>query len=293
MVVFTVKMTTFTDWLTRIREYPQLLLEYKLLKQSNINLQEDFLLLTETYAELHDDYLEVINEVELLRAKLDKKERDVMDSTFWNTKWKQSTIYYNAPKRKKVVDYVTYREIESISSISSFIIANNALHPGCVDNVPLAVMNWTNDMFDDKELKYKHDPGKTDLWRTPEETLSLKYGDCDDISILEYYITRQIFKDLGIWDENKHRLKFICGNVNRRGSIPSSAGGHAYLNWLADDGNFYTFESTYYLPNAIRNYKKLPQKLNPIYSTIWFSFNEQYSWSQHSISVSENDFKKI
>jgi len=82
----------------------------------------------------------------------------------------------------------------------------------------------------------------------------IEVHNCDDHGILLYYVIRRVFELMGIWHNVSHRLKCMCGNVNHYGSIPSVAGGHFYLNWLHNDGYWYTVESTYYLERAILNF---------------------------------------
>ena len=123
-------------------------------------------------------------------------------------------------------------------------------------------------------------------------TVGVYVRQCDDYMILEYDIIRELFNQLSVWENVKHRLKCVAGNVNKRGSIPSNAGGHAYLIWLAEDKEWYTVETTYYPEKAITNFKKLPQKHNQMYGTMWFTFNEDKSWAQNSITVTTLDFNK-
>jgi hypothetical protein len=212
---------------------------------------------------------------------------DINDAEYWNNKWKQSSVWYSAPKRMKVIDYVRYRKIPDVEKIALLLIDTIPSLRDDKDSVALEVMKW----IDKQKFQYKSDKGED--WFSPEDFFLRAYGDCDDFGIFEYYLIREIFKQLGQWDVVKHRLKCICGNVNNRGNIPSGAGGHFYLNWLHSDGEWYTVESTYYRPNAIGVYGKIPQKLNKVYGTIWFSFNEDFSWAQNSLTVSKKDFDKL
>jgi|TARA_Y100000310_G_scaffold140352_1_gene139761 hypothetical protein len=253
---------TIKEWIRRVKEFPKLEIENSSLKE---------VLLAAEQVELLEKY---------------ENSPDVYDSEYWDNKWKQSTVWYNAPKRKKVTSYVKYKKSEHIKSIADSI---NGLHQD-PDGIVLEILEWLESQFKSGKFKYKLDKGET--WTQPSELLERGYGDCDDYGILEYNVIRQKFLDLGMWEIVKHRLKCVAGNVNRRGSIPSGAGGHFYLMWLAEDGEWYCVESTYYRKNAIVNWLKLPQKLNPMYGTIWFTFNESKSWSQNSLTVSKKDFKK-
>lgn len=214
----------------------------------------------------------------------------VSDANYWNDKWKKSTVYYNAPDRRKAMTYVQPKSVPQVDEIALEIIKEYKLVSGKPDDIPIAVLNWVEFQFKKRIFKYVSDTNEN--WYSPEELLKVKKGDCDDWGILMYYIIREIFSHLSIWSTVKHRLKCVTGNVNSPSTIPSVAGGHFYLLWLADDCEWYTIESTYYRPLAINNYLKKPQKLNPTYGVIWFTFTDYDSWSQHSLSISKKDFKK-
>lgn len=263
------------SWLDAIRDYPSLLEDYEELKGKYFGVVDDYYGLSDKLDECEE---------------LIPKQQDVDAAEYWNTKWKQSTVRYRAPKSRKVTEYVKDREIVLIDSISDVLIKRNNLSVSDVDVIPLVVLKWLESKFKKKEFKYVLDKGER--WYTPEETLEIKKGDCDDWGILEYYIIRKIFQKLGCWEVVRHRIKCVAGNVNGRGVLPTNAGGHFYLMWLHSDGEWYVIESTYYRPMSILNYGRKPMKLNPMYGTIWFTFNDQYSWSQHSITVTKNDFKK-
>jgi hypothetical protein len=266
------------QWIHRIRDYPQLELEHEALKKTLLEWEK---IVTEQVI--------TINELDTKLIELEKKP-SVDDATYWNEKWTQSTVFYSAPKRKKVISYVKYKEIPEIKVLAEYLIDNGANISHGADGVILKVLKWLDAEFKSKRFKYKLDKGEQ--WSEPEELLKRGFGDCDDWGILEYHIIRQIFKTLNVWETVKHRLKCVAGNVNNIGSIPSGAGGHFYLIWLSEDGEWYTVESTYYRNIAIQNFGKKSQKLNPMYGTIWFSFTEYASWSQKSLTVSKDDFKK-
>ena len=230
-------------------------------------------------------------EISIELQQLQQTKPSVNDASYWNNKWTQNNIYYSAPTNKKAIEHVQYRKIPIITDIAFNFINENKLSISLLDNIPLTVLKWLQVKFDNREFKYVSDKGET--WNTPEQTLQDKFGDCDDWGILEYYIIREIFMQLQCWDKVKHRLKCQALNVNYYSSIPSQAGGHFNLLWLHSDGEWYTIESTYYRERAIQYFGSLPQKLNTAYGTIWFTFNEQYMWTQNSLTVSSEDFKKL
>ena len=240
-------ISTIKEWLYRINHYPDLIDEFTELDQENEDIRLANSMLMERNQELSIKLGNLIRGV------------DINDAFFWNNKWIQSKIYYKAPKRKWVIQYVKDYDFPGVKRIALEIIRTYRLSIDDCDGVALAVMKW----FKDNKFKYAKEP--SELWKCPEQILDDRDvgNDCDDIGILEYYICRQIFNELNVWEKIKHRLKCVAGNVNRLGDIPSSTGGHFYLTWLHNDGHWYSVESTYYLDRAISNYGKLPQKYNP------------------------------
>ena len=282
-------LDTLKEWIARVQNYPVLEAEIKDLQKDASKKTKELANLEESKRESDSKLATTLKEIQDLRKTLNKQRADVSDADFWNNKWKKSIVRYKAPKRLKVIEYVKYRDIPAIDSFADDIIRDYALHPGNVDMVPLGVMRWIHG----KSFEYKIDDGE--VWKTPEKFFEDvdEGNDCDDFMILMYFLIRKIFQKFEIWDEVKHRLKCVAGNVNKRGVIPSGAGGHAYLNWLRENGQWYTVETTYNIRTAIGNYQKSPQKLNPMYGTIWFTFNEDHSWAQNSITVSKEDFEKF
>jgi hypothetical protein len=231
------------------------------------------------------------------RAILEYQSREqkpsASDKNYWNNKWKQSVISYSAPTNKKVIEYVQFREISEITEMANTIISDNPSLCNSSDGVVLAYMRYQKSMFDTKQWVYQHDPVGKELWRTPEETLQLKYGDCDDYMILGYYVIRKMFMIKGLWEEVKHRLKCVDGHVFAGGTILVYAGRHAYLNWLYSDGEWFTVETTYCKEYAIDYFGKTPQRLNNWYGTINFTFNEYASYCQNDTIITNIKYEKV
>jgi hypothetical protein len=215
----------------------------------------------------------------------------VDDANYWNSKWQQSSVRYAAPQSKHVTRYLTNTNLPEITQIASSLISSERLSSDNSDKVPITVLRWLDSQFRKGTFQYRLDASEN--WENPHSVLTSRINDCDGWGIVEYYVIREIFGQLGIWGQVKHRLKCVAGNVNHYAALPMSAGGHFYLNWLHADGYWYTVESTYYRGKAMTNYGKLPQKLNPAYGTIWFTFNEQFSWAQNSLTVTREDFRKL
>lgn len=255
-----------------------------------MNLQSTIVSLSDEVTKYKDLYADKSNQLKVLSERYSPS--DVNDKTYWDTKWSQNKVYYSAPKRKYVIDYVAYEQSPEILKIADQIIEKNHLTAGKHDLVIRAVMEWRDDILFG-EMGFKYTSEQKETWKHPLETLKSLKGDCDDVGILLYFIIREIFIELGQWEIISHRIKCVAGNVNRPGSIPAPAGGHFYLVWLHSDSQWYVCESTYYREQSLRKFGELPQGADSMYGTIWFSFTEYASWSEHSLVVTKNDFKKI
>lgn len=260
--------------------------------QEVIKRYKEYPVLQDELSQVHTNLRAQVEEnqelVKQLATCVAREEKDVTDAKYWDNKFPQSVIFYAAPVRKQVINYVEPHHTTEIRLIAKFIVG---LHPDLkADDVPKIVMEYLQENFITKIWKYKLDKGET--WNTPEQTLKERVGDCDDWAIVEYFLIRQILSINSLWAENHHRLKMVVGHVHEQGQMYPYAGNHAYLIWLADDGQWYTIESTFHREKAIANYLDMPQKHNPMYGVINFTFNEYASWAQHSIDVSRLDFKK-
>jgi hypothetical protein len=278
------------DWIKQWTIVKKEDLDNYMFEISNLNVSVNNL--TSQYENVKASLLTKDKTISVLVAQLNAKEPKYSDAEYWNNKWAKDSVYYAAPDRKDVREYVKDKEIPAVDDVVDYIIRTYNLHKDNTEQIALSWMKYKKEKFDSRVWKYVSDPSGKDLWRSPEETIKLCYGDCDDWATLGHYVIRAILKKLGVWKVNKHRLKFVCGNVNRGGTIPSCAGGHAYGVWLGEDNEWYTVESTYYPEMAISNYGKLPQKYSKMYGTIWFSFNEDFAWSDGTLTVSKKDFKK-
>ena len=85
-----------------------------------------------------------------IKSMQKQDEEDVNNADYWNDKWTRSDIWYRAPNRVLVNEYLKYREIKEVTEIAKELLKQNPLN----DNVPLAVMKWLNEQFNKKEFRY-------------------------------------------------------------------------------------------------------------------------------------------
>src|SRR3990167_1955709 len=140
------------------------------------------------------DLKEEIDTIERLGSVL-KEQKDYKNQKYWDFKWKQSKVYYAAPKARYVVEYLQTPVSDKVKAISKEIIKDYALSSTKLDEVPLAVMKWV----DTQGFKYELDKGEE--WSDPDEFISRGVGDCDDNGVLEYYLIREIITSFGLWEK--------------------------------------------------------------------------------------------
>jgi len=219
------------------------------------------------------------------------KKPDYMDAEFWNKKFDRRTIHYKAPTKLKVIEYLRDVQYPEVETIVDSLISDHSLKAMDVNSVPGIVMLWRDQqLFDVIGFKYKLDKGE--VWSQPDVVLKRNYGDCDDVGTLEYYLIRRILQKLGVWQENKHRLKCIDGHAFGTGTILKYAGRHFYLVWLHQDGEWYTVESTFYRGKDRRKFGKTPHRKDDMYGPINYTFNEYASWAQRRFDYERGFDKK-
>lgn len=279
-------------WITQIIETYQKGKLYDELKQDFLDVSGQNIMLKSANLTLSSELKDEEAKVEALQGEIHELtfEADVNAAEYWNNKWARSTVYYSAPKRKNVTEYVKFEEIPGTNYIAHLLCREYNLRDRPVDDVPLEVLKWFEAAFKEGEFKYKLD--SSEVWSSASQVYDRKEDDCDGFGVLMYDVIRKVFKIRGEWEKVKHRLKCWVGNVNHRGNIPYPNGSHFANLWLADDGYWYLVESTYYRERSIRNFLKLPHKFDQMYGTTWFTFNEDFAWSDHNLAVDRIDFKK-
>jgi len=233
-----------------------------------------------------------------LQKKLDDKKPSVDDKKYWDKKYPQNKVFYSAPKSQWVIHYLEDENFEVVDNL-----AREVLKKYSPKNEDQVVHSWIK-YLDSKLITipstkgtktktwfYKHDDKRHDIWSPANETLGRKYGDCDDWAIVGYNVIRRMFKILKMWDKVRHRLKFQDCHVFSYGEIMIYEGRHANMLWLANDVEWYTVESTYYLTRCKLNFLKVPQNRNSIYGIVNYTANEYASWIQRSTTVIP-DYKK-
>jgi predicted transglutaminase-like cysteine proteinase len=115
--------------------------------------------------------------------------------------------------------------------------------------------------------QYKHN----EYWAFGYETLNSKRGDCEDGAILLYDILR--FNGIPAW-----KIRLTAGFVDE----PSTGKklGHAYVNYFCEENDFWIVLDWCYYPTQGEIKVRKDYKQEGLYHDVWFSFNEEYSWTK-------------
>jgi len=133
----------------------------------------------------------------------------------------------------------------------------------------LACLKWVI-----QNIPYKSDTKnykKPEFWCFPFETLSKGSGDCEDQCLLLANLL--IISGVPSW-----KVRVNCGYVFEPASKKQI--GHAYLTFFDDVNEKWVILDTCFYPNLKRIIDREEYKKETMYQDIWFSFNDELSWSK-------------
>jgi len=193
------------------------------------------------------------------KRKLTPKEQKRAD--YWSNKWSKERVIYNA-------QYGRPRDVRTFLFDRSFIlediIEGHKLIGKDDDETMYRIL-----LYVINNLKYtgdKETKGQVEFWQNPEDTVTLKKGDCEDGAIL----IKSLSLVAGVPD---YKVKIAAGLVK--------GGGHAYVIYLRDNNTWCILDWCYW-PNRlhINKRKKFADESN--YYDVWFSFNHEYSFASQT-----------
>jgi hypothetical protein len=203
------------------------------------------------------------------------------EESYYNDKWKKAPIIYSGRALRTKDERIGV-------DVKSFILPNDEILKKITrkyklkkrnhDDTALAIQKWVVNY-----LTYKYDKDSSDcpeFWQFPFESIASKLGDCEDFAILIASLCRNA-------DIPAFRIKVAAGYVQASKTAPK--GGHAYAIYLASDGDWRILDGCYYQDSHIKMLKKPLAKnggYNNCYKDVWFTFNDEYSWNQKSLKVS-------
>ena len=126
------------------------------------------------------------------------------------------------------------------------VLATAPLYPSSI-NTPKDIGDWM-------ETNFTYQSEEVDYWKSPEETVKDKGGDCEDFSVL----SKKILEDL------EYTAWFITMDTKADKYI-----GHAICLFKEKDGTFSVFDNQYYLPTKFVHWKTLLEKYYSEYNNVW------------------------
>jgi len=136
------------------------------------------------------------------------------------------------------------------------------------DQTVISLLSWVID-----NITYMKDSERyksPEVWQTPEETLLLKSGDCEDFSILLLCLMR-------LADIEPNRVQLVAGNVEYNNRVE----GHAYLVYLPEeDGVLRALDGTYFASKR-RIEIRPPWSEIKYYHKPWFMVNDKRYWGRY------------
>lgn len=189
---------------------------------------------------------------------------------WWDNKWKKSKVLYNT-KGERYEDVRTSLYENPTGKIELTNLAESLKSNKGEDATMRNIMDWVNNFIiyvsDRKQF------GKEEFWQGAYETYKGRKGDCDDVAILAKVLS--LFA--GVPD---YRVKICCLDTYYSNGNP--AGGHANILYLTRENNEWIFLEGTFRGNWSNKYGR-----------IWFTFNREHSWAQHSIKFESYSLKKL
>ena len=124
----------------------------------------------------------------------------------------------------------------------------------------------------------KYTPDNGEHWQFANESVDRELGDCEDGSILLYNILRK--SGVPAW-----RIRLNAGDVQGQNDKPA---GHAWVTYLREsDNTWYILDWCYWYSESVGFRKTWKQAEK--YFGIWFSWNEEYVWSEENQGRSNDE----
>lgn len=205
---------------------------------------------------------------------------------YWNNKWvKQSVVYAGRALRS------SSNRIDV--DVRNFIVVEDDILKGIINKYDLRKSTYNETAyacqnFVVRYLSYREDDSMNsceEFWQFPFETVASRFADCEDGAIL--MASLMINAGIPNW-----RVKVVGGTVKPQPTAP--LGGHAYCIYLADreDGSleWEIHDWCYFEDSNIPTGKKPLAKdggFNNTYIDIWFTFNNEYAWSNEEVVIDQ------
>lgn len=210
---------------------------------------------------------------------------------YWNNKYKKMPVVYGGRTLKNCQGKVNI-------DVRNFITVKDNILEAIVEKFNLRKESYNDTAFACQKyvasnLKYASDTITQqceEFWQFPFETVASGTGDCEDGAIL--MASLMIVAGIPNW-----RVKVAAGYVQTAPTAPQ--GGHAYCIYLADRENnsleWEIHDWCYSQDTNIPTGKKPLAKnggFNNRYKDVWFTFNDEFSWSDEICEIKEKRIVK-
>lgn len=206
---------------------------------------------------------------------------DIQLQEYWNNKLPKNPVVYTGraiPKKNPNGDGALLQESVAID-VKTMLTGNDVLVQDLIDRHNLK--GNTNDetvlniqKFVVQNLQYIGDDLSNctmEYWQFPFETIADRTGDCEDGALLiaALAINAKV---------PTFRVRVVAGMVQPAPTAPQ--GGHGYVSYLRESDNQWVVIDWCYLEDSNITVSQKPlHKNNPYYKDVWFSFNNEHSWS--------------
>lgn len=259
-------------WLRELVGYYELERELELATDEIIFLDEELATIKDDLLVVKEKYEDAKQEI-LLAVK--KETLPIIELKNWYEKRRsQMTWRYNGGRLglTDVKNYLETTNKDAFTALSLELISEYKLRKETpINSVITSIYHYWNKRT---SWRYRTDQtlhGRMEWWEEPSETLRTRVGDCETKAMCMYWTIDEALRLLGK-AEHDWRLTFTASNV-------VGEGGHAYLTWLHDDGEYYVIESTYDEKNSKeKTWLRTPMRYNNLYGDPWGFANKHRSW---------------
>lgn len=199
-------------------------------------------------------------------------------SSYWDNKYpKQDIIYAGRATRINPtrIPIDVRRMVWNNDCILKNIVKDSSLQKTTYDECAIACQRYVV-----RSLRYvgdKESEGIDEYWQFPNETAATGIGDCEDGAIL----MASLILNCGVpsW-----RVRIAAGLVQP--SPTAQTGGHAYVCYCREaDNNWVILDWCYYEDSRIEINRKPISNSVKTYKDVWFSFNNEFSWSHTAFDI--------
>ena len=219
-------------------------------------------------------------EIEELKEELNKlltqNKLNILELKDWyENRRNQNTWLYNGNRlgRTDVKNYLIPSDIKPFTKLAKEIIERYSITE---KHSPTEIITFMYRYWNlTSSWRYVTDMalyGVIEMWEDPTEAVKRRTGDCETKAKCMLNTATEMLR---ILKKSNHewRLTFIA-------SVVAGEGGHAYLTWLYDDGEYYVIESTYYEHSSKqKTWLKTPMRFNNMYQNPWGFATKTRSWT--------------